>query len=178
MGQVAETARLKRIRANKKSCFTRICNRVDSLIAARGSRTLLQQLLGEIDRALDALVEANESYLAVLWEEEKAKAAEYVSEIEALRDNMLQKVTAYLQSRSSEAPSNASAVSSHRSAASVARSNEAVIEARLTALKHRQTEERLQKEKEFELLIQAARERAELLNWRPDSDSRRWSLEV
>ena len=161
-----EEAKLKRIRANKKSCFTRICYRVESLIATQGSRTLLQQLLGDIDRALDAITEANESYLTVLsGEAEKTKAAEYMSEIEIQRDNTVQKITAYLQTRSCEAPSVASTVPSHRSAASVSRSHEAMIEARLTALKLRQTERRLQREKDLKILdlkIQAAGEEAEV----------------
>ena len=106
MDQIVDEAKLKRIRANKKSSLTRICNRVDSLIAARASRTLLQQLLGDVDRALDSVVDANESYLTALSEEdEKTKAVEYMSEIEAHRDNTVQKITAYLQSQSVEAPS-------------------------------------------------------------------------
>ena len=108
-----EEAKLKRIRANKKSCFTRICYRVESLIKTQASRTLLQQLLGDIDRALDAITEANESYLTVLsGEAEKTKAAEYMSGIEIQRDNTVQKITAYLQTRSCEAPSVASGLKS------------------------------------------------------------------
>ena len=158
-----EEARLKRIRVNKKSCFTRICNRVENLIASRGSRTLLQQHLGDVDRALDALIEANESYVTVLTDEtEKTRSSEYMSEMEIQRDSIVQKITAYLQARSDEAPSEASTAPSHRSAVSVARSHEAMIEAHRTALKLRQTERRLQREKELDLKIQAAREEAEV----------------
>ena len=162
MDQIVDEAKLKRIRANKKSSLTRICNRVDSLIAARASRTLLQQLLGDVDRELDSVVDANESYLTVLSEEdEKTKAAEYMPEREVHRDNTVQKITAYLQSQSVEATSDVGAVPPHRSAASVTSSHEAMIEARLTALKLRQMEKRLQREKQVDLNIQAARENAE-----------------
>ena len=158
-----EEAKWKRIRANKKSCLTRICNRAENLIAVRGSRTILQQLLGEIDHALDTLTESNECYVSTLTnDDEKTKAAEYISQIEEQRESIVRRITAYLQERSDEASSEASTVPSHRSAASVARSQETIIESRLTALKRRQEEKRLHQEKEFELKIQRARDQAEL----------------
>ena len=165
MDQLPEDSRtLKRIRANKKSCLTRICNRAENLITIRGSRTILQQLLADIDHALDAVVESNEAYLAVVGDgDESVKAVEYASEAEAQRNSVIQRITAHLQARSDEAPSEASVVSSHRSTASAARLPEALIEARLRALKLRQTERRLQREKEFDLKIRTAREEAEMV---------------
>ena len=104
MDHVVDEAKLKGIWANKNSSLSRICNRVDSLIAARASLTLLQQLLDDADRALDSVVDANESYLTVLSEEdEKTKATKKMPEIEAHRDNTVQKITAYLKSQSIEA---------------------------------------------------------------------------
>ena len=88
MDQQSEDLRtLKRIRANKKSCLTRVCNRAENLIAIRGSRTSLQQLLGDVDHALDAVIESNEAYLAMVVEDDIDKAAEYASKTETQKQH-------------------------------------------------------------------------------------------
>ena len=148
---------LSKLRSRKKAQFTRLCKRAETLIDSVGSRSRIEDVLKDLDGALDDVSEVNDNYTEGLKDDEHEKelSEQYMLDIEEAHQKICEKIKSHLEARKGEAPSEAGAskaISKTQSVVSVrsnrsAASREAEIGACLKQMELRQLEKRVEGER-------------------------------
>ena len=111
-----DSASLRKLRSRKKAQFTRLCKRADTLIDTTGSRSQIEGLLKELDEALDAVSEVNDSYTDSLKDDdrEKDQTEEYMTDVEEAHQKICERIREHLRSRGELASSESPCALSHQ----------------------------------------------------------------
>ena len=166
--------RLKRLRSRKEDKFSRICSRVEVLISSHGSVDYVQEIIKELDDALEEIGSVNDKYEEETEEtEEQELARKYMKAIEEKHKRVTDQLKRYIEVRANETRSIAatgrplSVARSHSSAASraSAASREAQIGARLQQMRVQQLERRLEEERKLERQQQEAQRQQQEAQW-------------
>lgn len=133
-----------------------------------GSRSRIEDVLKDLDGALDDVSEVNDNYTDSLKDDDNEKdlSEQYILDIEEAHQKICERIKNHLEARKGEAPSEAGAskaVSKNQSAVSVrsnqsAASKEAEIGACLKQLELRQLEKRVEEERRKDELERQQRE--------------------
>ena len=109
-GSTEQPKRLRQIRGRHRAALTRLYRRAETLMSEGATRAPLQNVLEDMDSALEALMDINTMLESSLQrEDEQADAAHYVADVCAEKQRITDRIESYL-TRISEQPPTGSTV--------------------------------------------------------------------